>query len=894
MFYSTLILITILVSNKAFGEICTNVIVRDLTSTSISITDQVTQDNEFNLHVNTNLKDGNKQTILIRTELLDWNYDGSASPRNNSEEEDNVSRSSQSPGWIESQIQEGGESRISPLHFSVSQSGTMRTWQVPSTSFPQARFAERVMCPLSGAQKLRISVTTDSTHSLRFKLTVSVIDFLLQPNIPRQVTVSPTGPSVLRFIFPEGNGEDNFLLKLTNSSMAACTIVSLQKASQCPYTFHDQESNVKFGSSYQTMLQKSAMTVSRENYPDGFYLILVGKSNNRECYKRHEPSSVELSQHDMNVTIVVESPTKSVLFESLVTDSILFVFVFYVSLGIIFFIVTIVLDRFYGFELESVYGTIDTLAKEKVRTEARNEAFSNIAPLTMITGDQPDGIDHVYVKTDELKPKKIPFKFWYQTNWEQQIDVVDEVDQAMPENGSSNSSPESSIEITTVKSNDKSQNSNLRPWVTLAKTNVSDKLTIKSDYNCSTLDQTCQTLHQRHRQHVRSHMFSWLIVLAGIFYALPAFQLVYNHQNIYIEGGDLDLCYFNFFCMFPFGNLADFGHVFSNVGYIISGLYFNMKVFMRQSKFKKLCKTHKMGDTGVPEQVGIFYALGGALTLEGVLSGIYHICPTSTNFQFDTTFMFLIAVLIFLKLYQYRHADTVLTAQLVFLVIGVALTLEVIGYFTSHPVFWGLFILNYIFFVLVFILKIYLNENSFRRVFIAIYNNIFICCSSKGRSNINFLSLIPCLTVIFINILMAIFFGISQKPGVSRYLLAILMINMLLYEGYYVSRKLHLRLRKEKWRENEGIRMITMIYFFMSILFMAGACYFFIKELKTSAGTAAESRNLNDSCYLLIFDNHDMWHFLSAAGLYQHFMFLLTLEDYNIRYLKKRKFITVF
>ena len=80
----------------------------------------------------------------------------------------------------------------------------------------------------------------------------------------------------------------------------------------------------------------------------------------------------------------------------------------------------------------------------------------------------------------------------------------------------------------------------------------------------------------------------------------------------------------------------------------------------------------------------------------------------------------------------------------------------------------------------------------------------------------------------------------------------------------------------------------------MSLGFMLGACYFFAKELKTSAGTPAESRNKNADCALLIFDNHDIWHFLSAAGLYQHFMFLLTLEDYNIGYMKDRRLITVF
>ena len=34
------------------------------------------------------------------------------------------------------------------------------------------------------------------------------------------------------------------------------------------------------------------------------------------------------------------------------------------------------------------------------------------------------------------------------------------------------------------------------------------------------------------------------------------------------------------------------------------------------------------------------------------MSSSYHICPTNVTFQFDTTFMYLIAVLMFMKLYQ--------------------------------------------------------------------------------------------------------------------------------------------------------------------------------------------------------------------------------------------------
>ena len=113
---------------------------------------------------------------------------------------------------------------------------------------------------------------------------------------------------------------------------------------------------------------------------------------------------------------------------------------------------------------------------------------------------------------------------------------------------------------------------------------------------------------------------------------------------------------------------------------------------------------------------------------------------------------------------------------------------------------------------------------------------------------------------------MAIFFLYKRKPGVSRYILAIMMINMGLYVSFYLWGKMQLRLRKENWYPSEGIRKITIMYGLFSLLFMMGAVTFFIKELKTSAGTPAESRNLNDSCFLLIFDNHDMWHFLSSSG----------------------------
>merc|ERR1712107_129851 len=212
---------------------------------------------------------------------------------------------------------------------------------------------------------------------------------------------------------------------------------------------------------------------------------------------------------------------------------------------------------------------------------------------------------------------------------------------------------------------------------------------------------------------------------------------------------------------------------------------------------------------------------------------------------------------------------------------------------TTHILFWVLFIVIYVAFVCTFVVHVYYHatgpniRDRCTSVFDAVRNKKFfeaLCdtCSLQTMQNVKRRRLIPALMVILVNIGVAIFIAMKRKAGVSRYLLVILMANMMLYY----------RLRRTNWHRSEGFRLITILYFFLMLVMGGGAVYFFAKELKTSAGTAAESRNLNDACFMLIFDNHDMWHFFSAAGLFFLFRFILTLEDYNKE--KPRNRIPVF
>merc|ERR1711915_179306 len=223
------------------------------------------------------------------------------------------------------------------LYFNVGQAGMMKSWEVSASS----KHAEHVMCALPGPQKIRFYAWTSSNSSLSFRLTVSTYDYKLHLNQPKdKVALAVNASRVFHFKFPEEKIEEHFILKVTNSSQEMCSIISIQNASTCPHEFRDQESNIQFGSSYQTMLQKSAMIVSRSQYPNGFNVVLMGKSDNSACYKKTPSPSLENSPSTLNVSILVSSMQKGILSSDLVMDSIILVIIFYFSLAVFFLILT--------------------------------------------------------------------------------------------------------------------------------------------------------------------------------------------------------------------------------------------------------------------------------------------------------------------------------------------------------------------------------------------------------------------------------------------------------------------------------------------------------------------------------------------------------------------------
>jgi uncharacterized membrane protein YciS (DUF1049 family) len=53
------------------------------------------------------------------------------------------------------------------------------------------------------------------------------------------------------------------------------------------------------------------------------------------------------------------------------------------------------------------------------------------------------------------------------------------------------------------------------------------------------------------------------------------------------QTGNQDLCYYNFLCAHPLGQLSDFNHVFSNIGYVLLGLLFIILTYCRDIMHQK-------------------------------------------------------------------------------------------------------------------------------------------------------------------------------------------------------------------------------------------------------------------------------------------------------------------
>ena len=342
------------------------------------------------------------------------------------------------------------------------------------------------------------------------------------------------------------------------------------------------------------------------------------------------------------------------------------------------------------------------------------------------------------------------------------------------------------------------------------------------------------------------YYWKFLVIIGG-YYILPSLQFVF------FQAKDTNVvCYYNFKCKHDLYFIPAFNNIVSNLFYILLGLIFIIIVRLNTKK-----NLENMDSNVINNHPALYYSLGLSLFFEGICSSIYHICPSMLNFQFDTTFMFIGAILISITIYQKRHG--VPPPMKVYCYMGLVIfinTLPLSGLSQGFEIwFWGgIFLLMAYLMVFGSIYLYYDQEYDFEYDSLKVlYNKLR---TLKKRDVPKFMLIISINTF---TLGMYIYATIT-KPNFTDWLLGVTIINMIIYFLYYIMQKINNR---------EKISYIIWIWLLLDIIVITLSLIFFLKGVTNKLLPLEKSNKLNKPCVLFnYFDYHDIWHIFSSIGLF--------------------------
>jgi hypothetical protein len=290
---------------------------------------------------------------------------------------------------------------------------------------------------------------------------------------------------------------------------------------------------------------------------------------------------------------------------------------------------------------------------------------------------------------------------------------------------------------------------------------------------------------------------------------------------------------------------------------------------------------------GLHTDMSLYYSMGLSVVLEGLFSSLYHVCPSKMNFQFDATFMLIGSGLLFITLYQKRHPTFSTGAFKAFGFFGTFVFLDFLSLTMMPPVlFWSAVSLCFAYISWAGSAHLYLQRRvgfstrSVRWVWDMLTHPAGI------RDKFRFYSLV------FANVLSWVIIVGSAVDGVvsgvsrnfSTVILGVIIVNFFTYLTYYL-------IMKKKCGEHT--KWYVWVLAVLMVVLWVSAIYFFEIAVTDKFLTYQESLLLNKPCVLFdYFDYHDIWHFLSAAGLVT-VMLLVYLLDMDLKHVLRTE-IAVF
>jgi len=312
---------------------------------------------------------------------------------------------------------------------------------------------------------------------------------------------------------------------------------------------------------------------------------------------------------------------------------------------------------------------------------------------------------------------------------------------------------------------------------------------------------------------------------------------------------------------------------------------------------------------------------------QGAFSVCYHVCPTNLSLQFDTTMMYVICILCYVKLYQFRHPDATASAYSTLFVLGVLVLIEALALYSSSWIVYGLFLVCYVGMTIFIAFDAYYlgigrtdyvialalakdiisnwrpvprpKPDSQDEVDASRVKRMLVCAEYKAPSWIKYPRRFLFSTIfVLVNFIHVVYIIVKKvkdpSKNITHVVLNVLAGNLILYLCYYLLRKkccnttekeyLKKFYKKRKWGTNKCSipALISPGSFFtiLALLFGAIGIGFYANRSANRNLTPAESRNWNSDCnFMDFYDNHDIWHFFSAAGIFMAFMALLNVDD---------------
>ena len=354
--------------------------------------------------------------------------------------------------------------------------------------------------------------------------------------------------------------------------------------------------------------------------------------------------------------------------------------------------------------------------------------------------------------------------------------------------------------------------------------------------------------------------YSYITLIVGLLSTIVAGYFVFAKWHLMIQEGDRDTCYYNDFC-YRVSKYDDipFNLMISNLTYMIHGLILAISVMYMEAKL--FSRYRNSNDLPPQYAFSMGYAFAWALFFEGCFSLVYHLCPSELTFQFDTGFMFVIAGLIVVLLYNgiemkensgERGLVDAANFFLYFLV-----PLYIFNYFgtLSHSE-TGL-VNTAVFLIFAAIWWIFITFWTGWKLF------------PDFRCSITYIKENPCKCFWFFLgfVLPLILHGVFKSNIPDAFLYTCIAESMVVITGNasYNWEKIKRAICAES-----KCRVIIQGAYILSMTILWGfAVWFFDKKATTDKSlTPEKSRDYNQECKILnFFDAHDLWHILSSHAL---------------------------